>query len=137
MAVVVLVVLALPTGGEVQQAERVRRIGVLHYLLGNDPEEQAYVRAFLQALQESGWIVDRNLRIDYQGAEAIPTALESMRPSWSRSRRMLSWPQAVPRWGRCSTRPGPSPSCSFRWPTQSAAASSPASVLVRADEVIE
>jgi hypothetical protein len=38
VAVVVLVVLALPTVGEVQQAERIRRIGVLHYLLENDPE---------------------------------------------------------------------------------------------------
>ena len=68
----VLVVLALPTVGEVQQAERIRRIGVLHYLLENDPEGQAYVRVFLQALQESGWVVDRNLRIDYRWSGGDP-----------------------------------------------------------------
>jgi putative tryptophan/tyrosine transport system substrate-binding protein len=38
----------------------------------NDPEGQAYVRAFLQALQESGWIVDRNLRIDYRWSGGDP-----------------------------------------------------------------
>ena len=45
--------------------ERVRRIGVL---MGgpveDDPETQARVRAFLQALQQLGWTDGRNVRID-------------------------------------------------------------------------
>src|SRR5262245_60174836 len=47
-----------------QQPERVRRIGVLTALAANDPEGQARVAAFLQGLEESGWSVGRNVRID-------------------------------------------------------------------------
>jgi ABC-type uncharacterized transport system substrate-binding protein len=137
VAVVVLVVLALPTVGEVQQAERIRRIGVLHYLLENDPEGQAYVRVFLQALQESGWIVDRNLRIDYRWSGGDPDRTRKYAAELVALAPDVILAAGGSQVGRCRTRPGPSPSCSFRWPTQSAAASSPASVLARADEVIE
>jgi putative tryptophan/tyrosine transport system substrate-binding protein len=41
-----------------------RRIGVLVNLTADDPEGQARLAAFLQALQEAGWAVGRNLRID-------------------------------------------------------------------------
>ena len=57
---------------EGQQPERIRHIGMLHFLLENDSEGQVYVRAFLQTLQESGWIVDRNLRIDYRWSGGDP-----------------------------------------------------------------
>jgi len=60
------VVAAWPLPAHAQQPERIRRIGVLHYLQENDPEGRTYVAAFLQALQESGWTVDRNVRIDYR-----------------------------------------------------------------------
>jgi putative tryptophan/tyrosine transport system substrate-binding protein len=66
VALLALALLAAPLAAGAQQPERIRRIGVLHYLLENDSEGRAYVRAFLQTLQESGWIVDRNLRIDYR-----------------------------------------------------------------------
>ena len=42
-----------------------RRIGVLTNLAADDPEAQARVGAFLQGLQEFGWAVGRNMRIDY------------------------------------------------------------------------
>jgi putative ABC transport system substrate-binding protein len=48
------------------QAERVRRIGVLTPLGENDPEEQSRHSAFLHELQQLGWTVGRNLRIDYR-----------------------------------------------------------------------
>jgi ABC-type uncharacterized transport system substrate-binding protein len=47
-----------------QQAERVRRIGVLMHAAADGPEAQARYAAFLQGLQEAGWSVGRNLRID-------------------------------------------------------------------------
>jgi putative ABC transport system substrate-binding protein len=72
MAIGVLVALAVPTVGEAQQAERVRRIGVLHYLEEGDPEGQAYVGTFVQTLKESGWIVERNLHVDYRWTGADP-----------------------------------------------------------------
>jgi putative ABC transport system substrate-binding protein len=41
-----------------------RRIGVLMNLTPDDPEGQARLAAFLQGLQEAGWAVCRNVRID-------------------------------------------------------------------------
>jgi putative ABC transport system substrate-binding protein len=58
--------LAAPLSARAQQPERIRRIGVLHYLQENDLEGRRYVAAFQRALQESGWIVDRNVHIDYR-----------------------------------------------------------------------
>jgi putative ABC transport system substrate-binding protein len=46
--------------------ERVRRIGVLLNVAADDPEGQARNAAFLQGLQELGWTVGRNVRVDYR-----------------------------------------------------------------------
>jgi ABC-type uncharacterized transport system substrate-binding protein len=54
---------ALPLAAKAQQADRVRRIGVLMGI-SDDAEGQARVGAFLQGLQEHGWAVGRNMRID-------------------------------------------------------------------------
>ena len=45
-----------------------RRIGVLMTLAADDPVAQARIAAFLQGLQQSGWTVGRNVRIDYRWA---------------------------------------------------------------------
>ncbi len=50
------------------QAERVRHIGVLMNALSDEPEAQARIAAFLQGLQEAGWAVGRNIRIDTRWA---------------------------------------------------------------------
>src|SRR5262245_36794029 len=44
--------------------ERVRRIGVLMNVAADDPEGQARIAAFHQGLQELGWTLGRNARID-------------------------------------------------------------------------
>jgi putative ABC transport system substrate-binding protein len=49
-----------------QQAERLRRIGVLSNLAADDPEGQARNAVFLQGLQALGWSVGGNLQIDYR-----------------------------------------------------------------------
>jgi putative ABC transport system substrate-binding protein len=46
--------------------ERLRHIGVLMHSPANDREAQARVEAFLQGLQDVGWIVGRNVKIDYR-----------------------------------------------------------------------
>jgi putative ABC transport system substrate-binding protein len=55
---------AWPFAARAQQAERMRRIGVLVPYVADDPEAQARMAAFQQALAELGWIDGRNLRID-------------------------------------------------------------------------
>src|SRR3954454_11277529 len=55
-------------GGRAQQAERVRRIGVLLWAAANDAEYQARVGAFQQALVLLGWTIGRNVRIDIHWA---------------------------------------------------------------------
>src|SRR5262250_1503850 len=57
---------AWPVGTRAQQSGRVRRIAVLTNLAADDPESQARNAGFLQGLQELGWTVGRNARIDYR-----------------------------------------------------------------------
>jgi putative ABC transport system substrate-binding protein len=59
---------AWPLAASAQQPERVRRIGVLLPAAADDPEFQARVGAFLQGLQQSGWTIGRNVRIDTRWA---------------------------------------------------------------------
>ena len=51
-----------------QQAERMRRIGVLMSVAANDPEGQARLVAFVQGLQQAGWTVGHNAQIDTRWA---------------------------------------------------------------------
>ena len=53
-----------------QQAERMRRIGILLAAASDDAEFQARVGAFLQALALLGWTIGRNVRIDTRWATA-------------------------------------------------------------------
>jgi len=57
---------AWPLTARAQQADRRRRVGVLVNLPADDPQAQARNAAFLQGLQELGWTVGRNLRIDHR-----------------------------------------------------------------------
>jgi putative ABC transport system substrate-binding protein len=59
-----------PVAAQAQPGERMRRIGVLMYLAADDPEGQARLAAFAQALKQSGWNEGRNLRIDTRWARA-------------------------------------------------------------------
>src|SRR5262245_59306012 len=44
--------------------ERVRRVDVLMNTTPDEPDSQARITALAQGLQEAGWVVGRNLRID-------------------------------------------------------------------------
>jgi putative ABC transport system substrate-binding protein len=57
---------AWPLAAQAQQAQRMRRIGVFMNLPAGDPETQARNAAFLQELQQLGWTVGHNVRIDYR-----------------------------------------------------------------------
>jgi putative ABC transport system substrate-binding protein len=55
-----------PLAARAQQREPMRRIGVLINQSADDPASQLRLTAFAQGLQESGWVVGGNLRIDYR-----------------------------------------------------------------------
>jgi putative ABC transport system substrate-binding protein len=55
---------AWPLTARAQQPERMRHIGVLMNRAADNPEGQMRFAAFLQGLQEAGWAVGRNVRIN-------------------------------------------------------------------------
>jgi putative tryptophan/tyrosine transport system substrate-binding protein len=61
-----------PLTARAQQPERMRRVGVLMPFAAGDPEAQARLVAFVQGLQDHGWTVGRNLRIDIRWAAGEP-----------------------------------------------------------------
>ena len=61
---------AWPLAARAQQGERMRRIGVLLPATADDPQFQTLVGAFLQELQQLGWSIGRNVRIDIRWATA-------------------------------------------------------------------
>jgi len=61
---------AWPLAASAQQPQRMRRIGWLTSFAADDPVPQAYIAALLQGLQELGWSVGRNVRIDYRWGAA-------------------------------------------------------------------
>jgi putative tryptophan/tyrosine transport system substrate-binding protein len=61
---------AWPVVARAQQGRVMRRIGVLMPLVADDPLSQVAIAGFLQGLQELGWSVGRNIRIDYRWGAA-------------------------------------------------------------------
>ncbi len=60
---------AWPLAARAQQAERMRRVGVLMNLAAGDLEGQARLEAFRQTLRQLGWTEDRNVRFDIRWGE--------------------------------------------------------------------
>lgn len=61
-----------PLAVRAQQRDEVRRIGVIVNVAADDPEAQASIAAFKQAMQQLGWSDERNLQIDtFAGRLAI------------------------------------------------------------------
>ena len=54
----------VPFAAHAQQGERVRRIGVLMHTNPDNPDSQVRLAALRQGLQQAGWSIGRNLRID-------------------------------------------------------------------------
>jgi putative ABC transport system substrate-binding protein len=64
---------AWPLAAHAQQGERVRRIGMFLALPADDPESQPRMTAFVQGLQQLGWIEGRNIRFDYRWSTGSST----------------------------------------------------------------
>jgi putative ABC transport system substrate-binding protein len=63
---------AWPLAVRAQQAERMRRVGLLMGYPEGDAEGQANLAAFRRGLQELGWTEGRNIRIDVRWGAADP-----------------------------------------------------------------
>jgi len=81
---------AWPLAARAQQRERMRRIGLLLNLGSDDQEGQTRNAAFLQALQELGWTVGRNVRIDYRWGAGNAELYRKHAANLSRLRLTLS-----------------------------------------------
>src|SRR3954454_9663065 len=63
---------AWPHAAFAQQADRIRRIGVLFGSAAEDPESHARMAAFAEELARLGWVDGRNVRIDTRWATTNP-----------------------------------------------------------------
>src|SRR5262249_48553651 len=63
---------ACPRAVRAQQAERVRRIGILMPLVEGDRFAQAQIAAFVTALEQAGWADGRNARVEIRWAGPSP-----------------------------------------------------------------
>jgi len=63
---------AWPLAARAQQAERMRRIGVVNVIAETDSEALPRMAAFEMALRELGWVKERDLRIDYYWDNSDP-----------------------------------------------------------------
>ena len=66
---------AWPLAARAQQGDRMRRIEVLLPVATDDAEFQTRVGAFLQALQQLGWTIGRNVEIEIRWATANADAI--------------------------------------------------------------
>jgi putative ABC transport system substrate-binding protein len=66
---------AWPLAARAQQTERMRRIGALLPVPANDAEGRSRLTTFAQALQQLGWTVGQNVRIDYRWGPGNPATM--------------------------------------------------------------
>lgn len=68
---------AWPLAGRAQQADQVRRIGVLSNIAESDLEAQSMAAALHQGLRELGWVDGRNLRVDHRWGAGNPDRISA------------------------------------------------------------
>ena len=69
---------AWPVVARAQQADRVRRIGVLMGPDENDPAAKTYVSTLTQALADLGWIDGRNVRMDLRWGSVDTNRIQAL-----------------------------------------------------------
>src|SRR5262245_36476706 len=69
---------AWPLAARAQQAERMRRIGVLMSLSEDDPEDEQRRAVLQQALHQLGWSEGRSLHIEYRWFAGEPARAQAL-----------------------------------------------------------
>jgi putative ABC transport system substrate-binding protein len=92
---------AWPLAAWAQMRDRMRRIGMLMPTAADDRDAQDRIAALLQGLQQLGWTVGRNMRMEYRWETGNVDAMRKSASSWWRWRPTSSLPTAAPPWRRC------------------------------------
>jgi putative tryptophan/tyrosine transport system substrate-binding protein len=79
---------AWPLAARAQQAERMRRIGVLMSVAADGPQGQARLAAFVKGLEQLGWTDGRNVQIDTRWGGGDAERTRKYVASWWRSARL-------------------------------------------------
>jgi putative ABC transport system substrate-binding protein len=87
---------AWPFAARAQQADRMRRIGVLVTIAESDPEVKAWLTAFQEGLQQLGWMQGRNIRIEYRWAAGDQDRLKTYAAELLRMAPDVLFCQGVP-----------------------------------------
>jgi putative ABC transport system substrate-binding protein len=69
---------ASPLAARAQQPARVRLVGVLTPFIADDTEGHARLTAFAQGLQQLGWTVGQNIRVEYRWGDGKPAAMRKL-----------------------------------------------------------
>src|SRR5262245_7006183 len=74
---------AWPLAARAQQADRMRRVGVIQTLARDDPEERVRIAAFLRGLQELGWRATPNGQFNTRWATAKADEIRRNAAEWA------------------------------------------------------
>jgi putative ABC transport system substrate-binding protein len=89
------------------QGGQARRVGVLMGAAADDPDAQANIAALHQGLQEAGWVIGSNLRVDVRWSAGDSARLRELAAELSRSGRTRSWRGSGRPHRPCCRRPVP------------------------------
>jgi hypothetical protein len=111
---------AWPFAAGAQQGERMRRIGVLAGgAVATDADTQERNAAFAKSLQELGWVIGRNVQIDFRYGVGNAANVRKYAEELV-ALLMLCWFPALQPWRHCCRRHAQSRLFSWLSPTQSA-----------------
>src|SRR5262249_51442075 len=80
---------AWPLAARAQSSDQVRRIGVLMQFAKDDPEGISRATALNQGFEQKGWIVGRNVQIDYRWST------NNVEKTRAAATELLAWPADV------------------------------------------
>src|SRR6476659_7390223 len=115
---------AAPLTARAQHGERVRRVGVLLNVNVGDPDRQANLATFAEALRRFGWVDGGNVKIETRWAGGDPAASRRQAEQLVALAPMRAGRPEMPSWNRYCKPLAPCRSCSAMSWTRSALATS-------------